>query len=48
MQAELQSLQEYGAWSIVEKPENAKVISFKGVLNSKRELMVFQIGTRLD
>jgi hypothetical protein len=28
-QAELQSLQEYGAWSVVEKPEKTKVIPCK-------------------
>jgi hypothetical protein len=47
MQAELQSLQEYGAWSIVEKPKNTKVIPCKWVFKLKRELMVFLIATRL-
>jgi hypothetical protein len=36
MQAELQSLQEYGAWSIVEKPENTKVILCKWVFKLKK------------
>jgi hypothetical protein len=36
MQAELQSLQEYGAWSIVEKPENAKVITCKWLFKLKK------------
>jgi hypothetical protein len=36
MQAELQSLQEHEAWSIVEKPENAKVIPCKWVYKLKK------------
>jgi hypothetical protein len=35
MQAELQSLQEHGAWSIVEKLENNKVIPCKWVFKLK-------------
>jgi hypothetical protein len=38
MQAELQSLHEYGAWSIAEKPEKAKVISCKWVFKLKTEI----------
>jgi hypothetical protein len=37
MQAELQSLQEHGAWSIVEKPENTKVIPCKWVFKLKND-----------
>jgi hypothetical protein len=36
MQAELHSLQEYVAWSIVEKPENTKVIPCKWVFKLKK------------
>jgi hypothetical protein len=36
MQAELQSLHEYGPWSIVEKPEKAKVIPCKRVFKLKK------------